>query len=98
MKALPLMVQKIWQRLGQKFFFFFRNVGQSLKGHGQGHKVIWHWCHLKWFHELSIHAKYEVSISYESKFMAKIKNFFLPQSERVTDSRKLDASEFHSGA
>ena len=43
-----------------------------------------------------MHAKYEVSISYGSKVIAKVKDF----CHRVTDSQtgqKLDAPKFHSG-
>ena len=46
---------------------------------------------------VSMHAKYEVSISYGSKVMSKIKVFFLPQSHRQT-GQKIDAPKFHSGA
>ena len=36
----------------------------------QGH---WPWCHLKGHHYWSMHAKYEVSISYGSKVISKVK-------------------------
>ena len=71
-----------------------------LSTRSQGH---WPWCHLKGFHLLSMLAKYEVSISYGSKVMAKVKGFFLAtesQTDRQTESQtgqKLDAPEFHSG-
>ena len=48
-----------------------------------------------------MHAKYEVSISYGSKVMAKIKVFFHRVTDRQTESqthrqdKKLDAPEFH---
>ena len=49
------------------------------KGHGQGHKVI-----DSGFNKLSKHAKYEVSISYGSKVMAKVngQSKFLAWMER----------------
>ena len=40
------------------------------KSRPQGH---WPWCHLKGHHKWSMHAKYEVSISYGSKVIAKVK-------------------------
>ena len=40
------------------------------KPRSQGH---WPWCHLKGLHKLSMHAKYEVSISYGSKVISKVK-------------------------
>ena len=42
-----------------------------------------------------MHAKYEVSISYGSKVMAKVK-VFLPQSHRQT-GQKVCTPEFYSG-
>ena len=41
-----------------------------LASRSQGH---WPWCHLKGHHYWSMHAKYEVSISYGSKVVAKVK-------------------------
>ena len=46
-----------------------------------------------------MHAKYKVCISNGSKVMDKVKGFFLPQSDRQTESQagqKLDPSKFHS--
>ena len=40
------------------------------KSRSQSH---WPWCHLKGHHQLSMYAKYEVSISYGSKVIAKVK-------------------------
>ena len=68
-----------------------------MKVSSQDHNVIDFgvtWCQLKWFHNLIMHAKYEVSISYVAKVMAK--GFF-----RVTDrqtGQKLDAAELQSGS
>ena len=43
---------------------------QMSKSRSQGH---WPWCHLKGHHELSMHAKYKVSISNGSKVIANVK-------------------------
>ena len=46
-----------------------------------------------------MHAKYEVSISYGSKVMAKGKGFFCYRAtvKKSRTGQKLDAHEFHSG-
>ena len=41
-----------------------------LASRSQGH---WPWCHLKGHHKWSMHAKYEVSISYGSKVITNVK-------------------------
>ena len=60
----------------------FRNVGQRLQSISKGNRPL---CHLKEFHQLSIHVKYEVSVSYGSKIMAKVKGFFHKETYKVTD-------------
>ena len=61
---------------------------KSKRLRSQGNKT---WCHLKIHHYLSMHVKYEVSFSYDSKIMVKAKVFF------ATDrGQKVDAPEFHS--
>ena len=57
----------------------FRNVGQADKGHSQDHKVINLGLILKSF---SRHTKYDVSVSYVSKVMAKVK-LFLDKDRQV---------------
>ena len=52
-----------------------------VKGHGQGHKVIRYRVIWKGFSSWVLHAKYEVSISYGSKVIAKvISNFSSPMT------------------
>ena len=43
---------------------------QRSKSRSHGH---WYWCHVKGHHWWSMHAKHEVSISYGSKVIAKVK-------------------------
>ena len=42
-------------------------------GHSQGHLP---WNHVEMFYWLSTHAKYEISMSYDSNFMDKVKAFY----------------------
>ena len=49
----------------------------------------WLWCHLKLFHWLSMHAKYEVSISYSSKVITKVKVFCHRVIDRETDRKNI---------
>ena len=45
-------------------------LAQRSESRSKGH---WLWCHLKGHHRLSMHGKYEVSISYSSKVIANVK-------------------------
>ena len=56
------------------------------KSRSQGHWP-WPWCHLKGHHWWSMHAKNEVSISYSSKVIAKVK-VDNRQTNRQTDRTK----------
>ena len=58
-----------------------------VKGHGQGHKPP---CHLKGIQWLSIHAKYEVSVSYCSKVMAKVNGVFFRTQIPMTNPWVMD--------
>ena len=51
------------------------------KGHGQGQTSLTLVSFNGWFHELSMHTKYEVSISFGSKVTAKV-SYFCHKTDR----------------
>ena len=63
------------------------------KGHGQGHKVIDLGVIWNGF-KLSMHAKYDISISNGSKVMAKVKGFFA--TEWQTDRQDINSMPANS--
>ena len=66
--------------------------GTHYKGYDQSHSP---WCDFKGFNKFSMHATNEVSVSYGSKVMAKLKVFFFCATDKIGE--KLDAFNFHSG-
>ena len=67
MKALPLLVRKLWPMLE-----FFSKVGQTSRSRSQGQKL---WYNVKGLVIRNTHMKYESSIFNGLKVMAKVKVF-----------------------
>ena len=66
-KALSLLVQKLWSRL-----IFFSKVGQKSRSRSQGKNF---WFQQKGLATTNTHVKYDSPISFGSKVMAKVKFF-----------------------
>ena len=66
MKALPLMLFKLWPMLK------FSKVGQSSRSRSQGQKL---WYHAKGLVLKNTHVKYESPTSYGLKVMTNVKVF-----------------------
>ena len=85
---MPLLAKK-----SKKLF-----LAQSSKSRPQGH---WPWCHLKGHHKWSMYAnnKCEVSISYDSKLIAKVKVgwWYNRQTNRQTRRKKYTPNHSNRG-
>ena len=66
MKALSLLVRKLWPRLK------FSKVGQTSRSRSRGQKL---WYHVKGLVTRNTHLQYESSITFGKEVMAKVKVF-----------------------